>query len=181
MYVHLGFHYFLSGHCLAWCTSIQKTRVPRRTSNFSLLAFILAWLVLISANRRATIRSISIVWAHRFVLRSPYQVSGCDSNPTTCDTSCHMYEWLPMGSGLVIVSIDHLQTVTASNCNTAANFHTLQITTAHTKPSQSAFTSHFPATVLTNEDSFSVCIHVITVQRISHNCTTAQNCPHYNI
>jgi hypothetical protein len=36
--------------------------------------------------------------------------------------------------------IDHLQVVTTSNYNTIANFHTLQITTAHAKSFQSAVT-----------------------------------------
>jgi hypothetical protein len=38
------------------------------------------------------------------------------------------------------------------NYNATANLHTLQITTAHANPSQSAFTSHFPVTDLTNGD-----------------------------
>jgi hypothetical protein len=37
--------------------------------------------------------------------------------------------------------MDHLQVVTTNNCNTIANFYTLQITTAHAKPFQSAASS----------------------------------------
>jgi hypothetical protein len=48
-----------------------------------------------------------------------------------------------MGFGLKTGFTDHLQVVTTSNCNTVVNFHTLQITTAHAKSSQSAvFTGH---------------------------------------
>jgi hypothetical protein len=42
---------------------------------------------------------------------------------------------------------DHLQIVTTSIYNT------LQIATAHSKPSQSAFTNHFPLTDINNWDS----------------------------
>jgi hypothetical protein len=37
------------------------------------------------------------------------------------------------GSGLEIGFTDHLQVVNTSNYNIIANFHTLQITTAHAK------------------------------------------------
>jgi hypothetical protein len=37
--------------------------------------------------------------------------------------------------------------------NSTANFHTLQITTAHAKSFQSAVTSRFPETDLNNGDS----------------------------
>jgi hypothetical protein len=53
--------------------------------------------------------------------------------------------------------IIHLQIETTSNYNTVANLHTLQITTAHPKPSQSDFTSRFPVTDLNNGDS-SACV-----------------------
>jgi hypothetical protein len=39
-----------------------------------------------------------------------------------------------MGFGLVIEFIDYLQIVTTSNYSAIANSHTLQFTTAHTKP-----------------------------------------------
>jgi hypothetical protein len=45
------------------------------------------------------------------------------------------------GFGLDIGFIDHLHVVTTKNYNTIANFHTLQITTAHTKSFQSAVSS----------------------------------------
>jgi uncharacterized lipoprotein NlpE involved in copper resistance len=49
--------------------------------------------------------------------------------------------------------MDHLQIVTTSNYKDIANQNTLQITTAHTKPSQSAFTSRFPVTDHNNGES----------------------------
>jgi hypothetical protein len=50
---------------------------------------------------------------------------------------CHVYGvWLHKGFGLEITFIDHLQIVATTNYNIIAN-HTLQITTAHAKPSQS--------------------------------------------
>jgi hypothetical protein len=58
-----------------------------------------------------------------------------------------------MGFGLEVGFIDDVQIVTTSNDNTVADLHTLQITAAHTKPSQSAFTSRFPVTYLINGDS----------------------------
>jgi hypothetical protein len=42
------------------------------------------------------------------------------------------------GFGLKIGFIDHLQVVTTNNYNTGANFHNLQITTAHANSFQSA-------------------------------------------
>jgi hypothetical protein len=48
------------------------------------------------------------------------------------------------GSGLETALIDHLQIVTANYYNTVTNFHTFQITTAHAKSFQSAFTNRFP-------------------------------------
>jgi hypothetical protein len=59
------------------------------------------------------------------------------------------------GVGLVTRFIDHFNTplVTTSNYNAIANTLTLQITRAHIKPSQSAFTSRFLVTEPNNEDS----------------------------
>jgi hypothetical protein len=45
------------------------------------------------------------------------------------------------GFGREIGFIDHLHVVPTSNYNTIANFHTLQITTAHAKSFQSAVSS----------------------------------------
>jgi hypothetical protein len=47
---------------------------------------------------------------------------------------------------------NQLHILTTSNYNTIANLHTLQINTAQAKPSQSAFTCHFPALDLNSED-----------------------------
>jgi hypothetical protein len=57
--------------------------------------------------------------------------------------------------GLEIRFIDHFTTrlVTTSNYSVVADFHTLQITTAHAKSFQSAFTSLFPVTDLNNGDT----------------------------
>jgi hypothetical protein len=64
-----------------------------------------------------------------------------------------MYEGLLTWFGLVTRFIDHLHIVTTSNYNTIAGLHTSQITTAHAKPSQSAFTSCLPVMDLNNGDS----------------------------
>jgi hypothetical protein len=57
------------------------------------------------------------------------------------------------GFGLEIRFICHLQVVTTSNYNTIANFLTLQITTAHANSFQSAVTSRFLVTDISNGDS----------------------------
>jgi hypothetical protein len=46
-----------------------------------------------------------------------------------------------MAFGLVIGFIDQLQIIATSNSSAIANSHTLQFTTARTKPSQSALSS----------------------------------------
>jgi hypothetical protein len=53
-----------------------------------------------------------------------------------------------MGFGLVARFIEHLETqvVTTSNYGVITNLHTLQITRAHVKFSQSAFASRFLVT-----------------------------------
>jgi hypothetical protein len=48
------------------------------------------------------------------------------------------------GFGLEIEFTDHLQVITICNYNSIANFHTLQITTAHAKSFQSAVSSLVP-------------------------------------
>jgi hypothetical protein len=53
-----------------------------------------------------------------------------------------------MGFGLEIGFIDYLQIATTSNYNITADLHTLQITTAQAKHSQSAFTRLFSITDL---------------------------------
>jgi hypothetical protein len=60
-----------------------------------------------------------------------------------------------MGFGLVTGFFEHLymQLITASNYSAIANVHTLYITSAHTKSSQSAFTSCFLVMDLNNGDS----------------------------
>jgi hypothetical protein len=75
-----------------------------------------------------------------------------------------------MGFGLVTGFIKHLYTqrITASNYWAIANLHTLQITRAHAKSSQSAFTSCFLVTDLNNGDS-STYANIVTVWQISHN------------
>jgi hypothetical protein len=62
---------------------------------------------------------------------------------------------LQTGFGLVIGFTEHLYTqpVTTNNCRAIAKLHTLQITVAHAKSSQSAFTSRFLVAVLNNGDS----------------------------
>jgi hypothetical protein len=62
-----------------------------------------------------------------------------------------------MGFGLANGFIDHLyrytRLETTSTYNAIANLNTSQITRAHAKSSQSAFTSRFLAMVLNNGDS----------------------------
>jgi hypothetical protein len=60
-----------------------------------------------------------------------YQVSECDYGTG--------FEWMTR-------FIDHLQIVATSNDGAIASLHTLQITGAHAKSSQSAFTSRFLVT-----------------------------------
>jgi hypothetical protein len=59
------------------------------------------------------------------------------------------------GFGLEARFIDHFNTrlVTTLNYSVIANFHTSQITAAHTKSFMSAVTYRFPVTVLNNGDS----------------------------
>jgi hypothetical protein len=64
--------------------------------------------------------------------------------------------------GLQIGFIDHIQIVTTSSYNTITNFHNLQLTTAHAKCSQSAFTSCFPVTDINNKD-FSASVHQLNL------------------
>jgi hypothetical protein len=59
---------------------------------------------------------------------------------------------------------DYIQIVTTSNYNTIANFHTLQITTAHTKPS--AFTSHFPVADINNGNSLASALTKSSLHRL---------------
>jgi hypothetical protein len=56
---------------------------------------------------------------------------------------CHVLEWLHTGFGLGIGFIDHFNTrlVTTLTYSAIADLHTLQITTAHAKPFQSAESS----------------------------------------
>jgi hypothetical protein len=57
------------------------------------------------------------------------------------------------GNFLVIRFIDHLQNVTTCNYSAITDVHNLEIPPAHSKPSQSAFTSRFPVTDLNSGDS----------------------------
>jgi hypothetical protein len=69
---------------------------------------------------------------------------------------CHnLGVWLQIGFGLVNGFIDHLYTRlgTTSTHNAIADLHILQITRAHTKSSQSTFTSRFLVVDLNNGDS----------------------------
>jgi hypothetical protein len=93
------------------------------------------------------------VWGRwRWTLKGILEVLG----RTTClfffhyIFSCSM-EWLEMGFWTIGFT-DHLQIVTTNNYNTIAHFHTLQITTAHTKsfPACSVFTRQFLVTASNN-------------------------------
>jgi hypothetical protein len=75
---------------------------------------------------------------------------------------------------LVIRFIGHIQVVTRINCNTIANFHTLQITTAHPKTFQSSFTSRFLATDLNNGD-FSTASINSSLHTLPYNWLTTQS------
>jgi hypothetical protein len=67
---------------------------------------------------------------------------------------------------------DHLQIVTTSNYKATDNLHALQITTAHTKPSQSAFTSRSLITD-TNNVLCSRPYYPANVSQLTH----CSNCP----
>jgi superfamily I DNA and RNA helicase len=54
---------------------------------------------------------------------------------------CHVYERLYTEFGLVVGFTEHLQNVITNNYSAIANSHTLQLTTARTKSSQSAVSS----------------------------------------
>jgi hypothetical protein len=78
------------------------------------------------------------------------------------------------GFGLEIGFIDHFNTrlVTTLNYSAITYLHTLQITTAQSKPSQSAFTRHFPVTDLNNGDfSASVLTSLLSSKYPTSNCT----------
>jgi hypothetical protein len=76
-----------------------------------------------------------------------------------------------MGFGLVIGFIAHLKLVTTINFSTIADLHTLQLTTACSKYSQSAivFTSHCLATYSSNVLCF--CAYVIASWLQSSPCS----------
>jgi hypothetical protein len=65
----------------------------------------------------------------------------------------HVYEWLQTGFGLVTRFTDHLQIVIPSIYGAIADLHTSQPIRAHAKSSQSAFTTSFLVTDLSNGDS----------------------------
>jgi hypothetical protein len=64
--------------------------------------------------------------------------------------------WLDIGF------IDHLQVVTTNNSNTFADLQILQITRAHAKSSQSAFTRRFLVTDINNGDSSAFVLKSLT-------------------
>jgi hypothetical protein len=91
------------------------------------------------------------------------KIAMCKAHTHACthtDTDRHTHHTLSFvksdsqfSFGLEMGFIDHLQVVTTKNYNTVYNFHSSQITTAHPKSFQSAFTSLFPVTDLNNGDS----------------------------
>jgi hypothetical protein len=78
---------------------------------------------------------------------------------------CHDFEWLSTGSGLEIGFIDHfsIRLVSTLNYSAIADFHTLQITTAHAKsfPAWSVFTSSCLVTAPTMAISLLPCSSAI--------------------
>jgi hypothetical protein len=75
-----------------------------------------------------------------------------------------------MGFGLIIGFTEHLQIVTTSNYSAIANSHTLQLTSACTKSSQSTVSSPVVAGNGSQHHSFlSFCVHVLTGWQLSHN------------
>jgi hypothetical protein len=68
---------------------------------------------------------------------------------------CHVLVWLSTWFGFINHLYTRLVTTSTSNYSAIANLHTLQIIRAHTKPSQSAFPSHFPVTASNSGDSSS--------------------------
>jgi hypothetical protein len=85
-----------------------------------------------------------------------------------------VHEWLSTGFWIEIGFTDHLQVVTTSNYNTIANFHILQITTAHAKSYGSDVTSRFPVTGLNNGDS-STAPTKSSLHRLPYNWLTSNS------
>jgi hypothetical protein len=99
-------------------------------------------------------------------------VLGCDSNPTTSDTSCQVSGWLSTGFfGLEIGFTDQFNTqlITTLNYSAIANFPTLHFTRAHAKyfPTRSVFTSSCSVTAL---------VYLLILWLLPSNNST-----HYNI
>jgi hypothetical protein len=115
----------------SWLTSIQKAREP----TWAFISFSVVHLGFHSfligchffsvgsyfSQQVFSICSIFIVWQYNFLLRPPIQQFD-QSNPTSY-TSCHVYEWLQTGYGLVIGFTEHIQIVTTSNYSATANSH----------------------------------------------------------
>jgi hypothetical protein len=78
-----------------------------------------------------------------------------------------------MWFGLKIGFIDHLQAATTNNYNTIANFHTLQITTAHAMSFQFDFASSFRVTDLNSWDSSTAPTNS-SVHKILYNLLTTK-------
>jgi hypothetical protein len=62
---------------------------------------------------------------YRLICLFRLQENASSHLPMGRPTYSHVYQWLKTGFGLVIWFIDHLQVVTTSNYNTAADLHNL--------------------------------------------------------
>jgi hypothetical protein len=100
-------------------------------------------------------RGLAIGWSPvQGVLQPVYRIKKLKSGkgPTKGCRATDSLSDSRRGFRLEIGFVDHLHGVTTNNYNIISNFHTLQMTTAHAKSFQPAFTSRFPATDLNNGD-----------------------------
>jgi hypothetical protein len=131
------------------------------------------------------------VWEYKFILLSlPWMLFYFSSLfPSWCmalleielewDTLSRV-RWLWTGFRLVVGFIEHLEIVTTSNYSAIANSHTLQFTTARTKPSQSVLSLPVVAWWRIQQCPLIPCSRTYRLATVPH-LTHCFNCPAYNL